>query len=248
MRIRLALIVCFLSTSLLGQEIKKKHLLRGVDDSVRYSVTIKEDSINGIALFSSQEHTLKIFGVKDIQTTKVHSDAFLEIQFKIPGGSGVKVRRKVLLCVSRGRIYKALDVLSEVTSRVSEVYDKVADSLKLFDEKEDYLVTLSIKQKKDSHYKAVLFESKKVESKYNPSQNESFEKPYELDFDPGGHFFYNSMKRLNKQFKVYSSKDNKTVEKFISEEVPCIQLYEKLYLLIDNEWCLDNGHDSLSCL
>ncbi len=248
MRIKFVLIVCFLSSSVLGQEIKKRYLLSGVDDSVSYSVTIKEDSINGIALFSSQDYTLKVFGVKDILMTTVHSGSFLEIQFKIPGGSGVRVRRKVLLCMSQGKIYKAMDILSEVTSRITEVYDKVADSLKLFDEKEDYLVTLSIKQTKDRHFKAVLFESKKVESKYNSSQNDSFERSYQLDFDPGGYFFYSSMKRLNKHYKVYSSKDNKAVQKFISEEVPCIQLYEKTYLLIDNDWYLDNGNDSLSCL
>ncbi len=247
MRIRLLLIVCFVSSNLLGQQIEKQYHLRSVSDSLRYSVTIEENVIDGFTTFSSKEDTLKIFGVQDIQTVTVHANAFLEIQFKMRGGSGVKVRRKVLLCVSQGKIYKTLDVLSEVTSRVTEVYDKVADSLKLFDEKEDYHVTISIKQE-GNHYKAVLSESKKVESKNNPSQNESFEKSYKLDFDPGGYFFYNSMKRLNKRYKIYSSKDNKTVEKFISQEVPCTQLHEKLYLLIDNEWCLDNGNDSLSCL
>jgi len=247
MRTKLVLIVCFVSSSLLGQGIEKQYLLHGVSDSLRYSVTVEENVIDGFTTFSSVEDTLKIFGVQDIQTATVHAEAFLEIQFKVSGGSGVKVRRKILLCVSQGKIYKTLDVLSEVTSRVTEVYDKAADSLKLFDEKEDYHVTLSIKQK-GNHYKAVLSESKKTESKYNPSQNESFDKAYTLDFDQGAYFFYNSMKRLNKRYKVYSSQNNEVIEKFISEEVPCLQLYEKLYLFINNEWYLDNGNDSLSCL
>lgn len=247
MRIRLVLIICFASSSLLGQQIEKQYLLRGISDSMRYSVTVEENVIDGFTTFSSVNDTLKIFGVQDIQIVTVHAEAFLEIQFKVRGGLGVTVRRKVLLCVSQGKIYKTLDLLSEITSRVTEVYDKVADSLKLFDEKEDYHVTLSIKQK-GNYYKAVLSESKKVESKYDPSQNESFGKSYELDFDPGGFFFYNSTKRLNKRYKIYSSQNNNTVEKFISEEVPCIQLYKNVYLLIDTEWCLDNGNDSLSCL
>lgn len=247
MRTKLTFIVCFVSSSLLGQEIEKQYLLYGVDDSLRYSIEIQEDVINEITTLSTQAHTLKIFKVQDIENVTVHVNTFLEIQFRVRGGSGVGVREKVLVCVTNGKIYRTLDILSDVTSRVSQVYDKVADSLQLFDEKEDYHVTISVKQK-GNHYKAVLSESKKVESKYDPSQNESFEKTYELDFDPGGYFFYNSTKRLNKRYKIYSSRNNNTVEKFISEEVPCIQLYEKLYLLIGNEWYFDNGNDSLSFL
>jgi hypothetical protein len=247
MRYRLALIVCFLSSALLGQEIEEEYCLKGIEDSLSYRVAIKQDLANEIATFRLQNYTLDIFGVQDIKRIERHANAFLEVQFRIRGGSGVKVRRTILLCVSQGRIYRSLDVLSEVTSRLNKVYNKVADSLQLFDEKEDYLITLSIESENDG-YKAVLFESTKVESKYDPSRNISFEKPYELDFDPGEYFFYNSMKRLNKRYKIHSSKENKTVEKFINEEVPCIQLYEERYLRIENEWCLDNGNDSLSCL
>ena len=245
MRIRLVLIVCFAFSSLLGQGIEKQYLLHGVDDSLCYSVSVIEDLENDVAIFSVNENVTKIFGVRGIEEITVHSAKFLEVRFVIRGGSNVKLRRNVLLCVSKGEVYKTLDILSEATSRVTEVYDKAADSLKLFDEKEDYNVTISIKQK-GNRYKAVLLERKKVESKYDPSQNESFEKSYELDFDPGGYFFYNSTKRLNKRYKIYSSQNNNTVEKFISEEVPCIQLYKNVYLFIDNKWCLDNGNDSLS--
>jgi hypothetical protein len=248
MRIRLTVIVCFLSFRILGQEIKEKHLLRGVDDNEPYSVTIQEDVVNEITTLSIGVNTVTISGVQDIKTVTLHSEVFLEVQFRIRGGSGIKVRRAVLLCVSQGKIYKALDVLSEVTSRVSEVYDKVADSLKLFDEKEDYQIMISIKHAEGKLYSAILSERIRIESKYNPTQNLSHDKPYELQFDPGGFFFYNSTKRLNRHYQIYSSRNNKTVDKFVSEEVPCIQLYDKRYLLIDHEWCLDNGNDSLTCL
>jgi hypothetical protein len=182
-----------------------------------------------------------------IEKITLHENAFLEIQFRVRGGAGVKMRRKVLICLSGGEIHRALDVISEVSSRVTEVYDKVADSLKLFDEKENYDLAVSIK-KKGTVFKATLSESIKIESKYDVSRGESFENTYELDFDTSGCFFYNSMKHLNKRYKVYSVRDNKAVEKFISMEVPCIKLYQSSYLLIGNEWCIDNGNDFLGCL
>lgn len=245
MRTKLVLIVIFVSSSLLGQGIEKQ-CLNGVDDSLRYSIEIQEDVINEITTLSIQEDTLKIFKVQDIENIAVHANTFLEIQFRVRGGSGVRVKEKVLVCVSNGKIYRVLDIFSDVTSRVTQVYDNVADSLQFFDEKEDYHVTISVKQK-GNFYKAVLTESKKIESKYDPSQNESFEKTYELNFDPGGYFFYNSIKRLNKRYEVYSVKDNKAVEKFISAEVPCIELHQGYYAFIDNEWCMNNGRDTLSC-
>jgi|GEM_PF-5713235 len=90
-----------------------------------------------LTAFRLQDYTLDIFGVQDINSIELHANAFLEVQFRIRGGSGVRVRRTVLLSVSEGRIYKSLDVLSEVTSRLNKVYNKMADSLKLFDEKKD---------------------------------------------------------------------------------------------------------------
>jgi hypothetical protein len=248
MRYRLALIICVLSSTLLGQEIEKEYCLKGIEDSLSYRVAIKQDFANEVATFRLQNYTLDILGVQDIKGIELHASAFLEVQFRIRGGSGVRVRRTVLLCVSEGRIHRSLDVLSEVTSRLNKVYNKMADSLKLFDEKEDYQVKISVNRIEEGDYKAVLTESKKVESKYNPSQNKSFEKSYELDFDHTGYFFYNSMQRLNKRYKVYSARDNKTSEKSISTEAaPCVQLYENRYLYLDDEWCFDNGQDSLSC-
>jgi hypothetical protein len=248
MRHALLFVLCFASLNLSGQQIKKEYTLCGVDDSLRYSVTIDENPANETTVVSFQKNALKIFGVQEVLSAQVHANSFLELKFRVRGGSGVKVRRNILICVSQGKVCKAIDFLSEITSRISTVYNKVADSLKLFDEKSDYHATLSIKQTEGKEYKAVLFESTKVESKHDPSQNVSFEKPYDLYFDPSGCFFYNSTRQLSKHYKIYSNKENKTVERFIGAEVPCIQLYEKLYLRIDNEWCLDNGHDSLSCL
>lgn len=248
MRHALLFVVCLASLNLLGQQIKKEYTLYGVNDSLRYLITIDENPVNETTIVSFQKNALKIFGVQEVLSAQVHVNSFLELKFRVRGGSGVKVRRNVLICVSQSKVYKAIDFLSEITSRLSTVYNKVTDSLKLFDEKSDYHATLSIKQTEGKEYRAVLFESTKVESKYDPSQNVMFEKPYELYFDPSAYFFYNSTRQLSKHYKIYSNKESKTVERFIRAEVPCIQLYQKLYLRINNEWCLDNGHDSLSCL
>lgn len=61
-------------------------------------------------------------------------------------------------------------------------------------------LSISLNRMDGSRYKAILSESVNVDSKYDPSQNGSFEKTYELDFDPGGYFFHNSMIRSDKRY------------------------------------------------
>lgn len=246
-------VVHFISSFCLAQKTVqvKQYLVKGLDDKT-YSLVMKEYFTDKVTFYLSNGQkvmdSLALYGDRGIETIDIKSETFLDIKFKIRGGTGTAVRREVLICCSENKLHKSLDLISDVVSRLTEVYNKAADSLKLFDEKSDYHATLSIKQTEGKEYRAVLFESTKVESKYDPSQNVSFEKPYELYFDPSGYFFYNSTRQLSKHYKIYSNKENKTVERFIGAEVPCIQLYQKLYLRIDNEWCLDNGHDSLSCL
>jgi hypothetical protein len=139
-----------------------------------------------------------------------------------------------------------LNVLSDFTSIVNEVYDEPSDSLKLFEEEEDYHIKISINQK-GLLYKAVLVESERIKSKYDPSQNTSVEKTYILDFDITECYFFNSIKHLNKLYKIYSIKDDKTFEKFINEEVPCIEFDQFYYIRLGNDWCVNNGRDILSC-
>lgn len=246
MKYQLGLIIFFISTSLLAQHARE-YRLRGVDDSIGYVVTINEDLINDVVTFSTTKDTIKVFRTRGIENVTLNTETFLEIEFRMRDGSGVKVRRKVLLCVSHNKVHKALDIVSGITSRVTEVYDKLVDSLKLFDETQNYNTTLSIRQLEGNQYKVMVLEDSKVESKYDPSQNMAFKKLHELDFDLNGCFFYNSVKQLSKRYKIYSSRDDKTVEKYVSAAVPCIELYQSLYLLIDNEWCIDNGQDFLSC-
>jgi hypothetical protein len=234
-----------MTLNLSAQHAKKEFSLLGVDDSLNYRLVIDQNFSNETATFSSQGHNVTIFGVQDLLVFKVHEAAFLELQFRVRGGTGVKVRRTVLICISSGEIYRAFDITSVVESRLDKVYNKQADSLKLFDEKEDYNIKISI-IKDEARYKAVLFESTRVESKYDPSKNVLFEQSYTLDFDLRGHFFHNSMKTINKSYKVYSINDHKTVDRFISGEFPSIQLHQRIYIFINKKWCLDNGHDFLT--
>ncbi len=242
----LFLFTCFGYTMLYAQERLSQYHLTGVGDDSLYTLSLNHEIGTDFTSVSVKGHELKIFGVLDVVGIHVFVDTFLELRFRVRSGTGGKVRRSVLLCVSKGKIYKAMDFNSESIWRVAQVFDTMADSLKLFDEKSDYRASLSI-QKIENSYEAILSETDKVESKHNPAQNVSFEKSFKLEFDLNGRYFYNETKRLNKRYKIYLSKEGRVIEKFITEEVPCVQLQENVYLITEYGWCSENDDDTLTC-
>ena len=233
----------FLSHLLFSQSPLHEYHLIGIDDHVDYKIRIEEDFENEMISFKTGKDVLLIHDVRSVDTVITHLERFLEVKLRIRGGSGVKVREKILLCVNAGKIFINLLVRSDVESKLTKVYDKVADSLKLFDEEEQYHVNISIEEKSNS-FIATLIESNYVRSKFDPSQNESFKETYPLNFDTNGYYFFNSSKNLNDKFKLYSYKENKYFEKFLSTEAPAIELANGSYFFIDGIWYTE-GRDNI---
>lgn len=235
MRLLPIVVLIFLSQSLLAQNSPKEYHLIGIDDNVDYKIRIEEDLAKDIVLFSTNEDGLLVYDVRGIDTVINHLKRFLEVKFIIRGGTGVKIREKALFCVEKGKLFMSLLIRSDAVSRVTKVYNKEADSLKLFDEDEQYHVNISIESKNNS-FMATLYEREYVRSKFDPSQNKSFENTYRLNFDRNGYYFFNSSKNLNDKFKVYSHQSNKYTEKFLSTESPAIELTNRSYFFIDGIW------------
>ena len=94
-------------------------------DDVNDKITLKLNSKEMLCLndYRGLEEDMKILGNK-----------FIIIQYKTRGGSGVKMIRTALVCISNGKLCKALDVLSTESYEFKDTYDKATDSLKLYDE------------------------------------------------------------------------------------------------------------------
>jgi hypothetical protein len=244
---KLGLVFCFLCSNLFGNQGDRQYTLIGLDDGRKYAVTVSDKYAEDLATFSIKGDSLTILGVRGIDTLSIHSGKFFEVKFRVRGGSGVRLREVVLLSISGQRIHRNLHIQSDVSSRMDRAYDRVADSLKLFDEKSDYHVTIGIKEF-DSRYQLLLAESKVVTSKYNPSQNESFQKSYELTYDVGGHFFYYNLVQFDRSFEISTPNDDTTTTRFVNGQLPAIQLHGWFYMLVDNKWCTKSANgDALFC-
>ncbi len=247
MRINILLVFSLVSSGLFGKTYDRSYSLRDFSDGSVCSVTIKEDVVNEIITLSTGTSSLKILAALDIETIVVHSEAFLEVKFRVKGGSGTKARRSVVICVSNGAIYKSLDVSSTFVSRLSKTYNSRADSLKLFDEQQHYYVKIEITRTPDGDYKCILDESIDIRSKYSPSDNLFQKQAYELHFDSHGFYFYNVMKLFDRDCQTYSKSQGRIINKAAGEAVPCIQLFETLYVYIEGEWCISADDGTVTC-
>lgn len=244
MKLRLTAALLFVSHILLAQNLLESYHLLGIDDNVDYNIRIDEDLVKDIVSFHTEGNVLTIYGVRQIDTIITHLDKFLEVKFVVWRGTGVKNRVKVLLCVDNGKIFTSLLIDSDLESRVTEVYNKVADSLKLFDEEEQYHVLISIAEKAGG-FVATLTESNYVLSKYDPSSNTSSKEVFRLNFDESGHYFFNSSKSLNNRYRVYSYKENSYSEKLISTEASAVELQYGIYFFIDGMWYREGRDNTL---
>ena len=114
---------------------------------VLYSIENKLSKINlcldelneKIIINLSSSESLCINGFKDLtEEIKVIKRKFLLFKFRIRGGTGVALRRSVLVCISNDRLFKVFDVLSMVRSQCKENYIPKVDSLNEFDENHNY--------------------------------------------------------------------------------------------------------------
>jgi hypothetical protein len=74
------------------------------------------------------------------QDMKVLNQKFIELRFSMRGGTGVRVCRYVLICVSNNKLYRSIDQISLFSSVFKETYDASIDSLHLYDESSTYQV------------------------------------------------------------------------------------------------------------
>jgi len=54
---------------------------------------------------------------------KIHQKKFVELLLEMRGGSGEAVRKYVIICVSNGKLYKSIDVISLVKNTVTGISD-----------------------------------------------------------------------------------------------------------------------------
>ena len=228
----------FICTDGASQVIEKKKLTLTslLNESVK--VNIELDNVNDrITFVLNTKEILCINGYRDlVENIKVLNKKFVSIHYKIRGGSGVKMRRTALVCISKGRLYKALDVLSMESYAFKETYDKVTDSLGLYDESGIYTLKFDNLRNDKQSIQLSAIQYDKVKSKHDKNKNYEKTDTIKFYFDEKNKVFYTKYISMKGNYKIEIEGAKSEQRIFKGEKYPFIKLRNDEYIFIDNVW------------
>jgi hypothetical protein len=218
------------------------------------TVYLKLDVVNErITVQLNPSQTLCINGFKGFeQKPTILNQKFMELQFKIRGGSGVAIRRYVLICISESKLCKAIDVLSMISSKFEKTYVSSIDKLNLYNESSIYKLSFTMSQDDDQNNILVVKQYEKIYSKDKPNKNHETQDVLTFSFDKVNKVFYNTQEDLKGSFDIDDDIGGSFAKKiFNSELYPVIKLRNEEYFFINKNWYIKDGKSHLtefSCL
>jgi hypothetical protein len=167
-------------------------------------------------------------------TIEVHliNRRFLQVDYGVRGGSGLGLRKTLILSVSKSRINASMLVTS---------YTKLVS----FD-KEQFL-ELKLKQVKEDRSNYEITGIIHVEKKFKqlPQKNSSSNEHVALEFDANENVFYSSHETISGYFKVYDDKIHEFIKKHLNNTVPVITIESSTYYFVNGEWYERSDNDTL---
>lgn len=217
-------------------------------ENKEFILQVKPDVNNEkIIITLNPKETLCINGYSGFdQQIKVLNEKFIELHFRMRGGSGVAIRRYVLVCVSGVKLYKPIDVLSLVRSEFKETYVPSIDSLNLYDESSLFSLKFNLLQDHGQRFKLYVTQSEEVISKYDPSKNHLYKDSLELKFDESCSVFYDEFRNLRGHFDISSDDGSSKEIIFKGEKYPAIKLRNAEYYYINQKWLMRDRKNHLS--
>lgn len=200
------------------------------------NVNIEFDNINDRIIFRlNSKKKLSICGYRGlVGDIKILGQKFISVNYYVRGGSGVKMQKTTILCISHGELYKALDILSNESYDFNETYDRATDSLELFNEHGLYsLKIIELEDMKETfRLSTVMYQT--VMSKHDKKDNYKKIDTIKFFFDEKNNSFYMKYLSLIGDYTIEGSKNGQRT--FYGEKYPSIKLRDDEYVNIDKVW------------
>ena len=164
------------------------------------------------------------------------NDCFLKVVYECRAGSGESLEQLLLLCIKNNKFCQSMNVNSLSRYDVNTVFNKRADSLKLFDEHGLYDLKLKIEGNSNKTYKSDIFIHDESISKRAPITNHRYDKIFVLNFDSTQNIFYNAYENISEYFTIYNPKHQKTSRQYVLGRFPAIQFGKIKYYYIRGCW------------
>ena len=157
---------------------------------------------------------------------------FLKITYDYMAGSDLHNERIIVICIKDDKLCVPLSVTSLFSSEITQVYDRVADSLKLFNEKSLYQIKVNATI--DDRLIVNIHDENK--SKHDPKTNYNRNYHTVLLFDQKQNIFYNGHENLAAYYTIFHPDTYSEERKYLWGYFPLISLGKSDYYYIKGQW------------
>ena len=176
---------------------------------------------------------------------KVLNKSFLRIDYRVRAGTGMDLKRTIILCVSGRHLIQSLDVTSFFKEEFID-FSKPVDTANLVDVKTVYALQLNLKDDVQRHYILHIKIHDTRRSKSEPKTNYAHDSEVDLSYDSTRNIFYSTHKKTSRYFTIYDPKTGKDRKRYIRGTFPAVKLGEYEYYLIKNVWYEKNRYGDLT--
>lgn len=219
---------------------KKSFALNSLEDKPT-NINVEWDIVNNkitIALTPSEAFCISGYVPDErVEKMEILDKRFLLLSFRTRGGTGIGLGQTILICVSNGHLYKALNIIASEDYYFTKTYNKEVDAQAMYDESEKYRVhIISIQESKKSNYKLTVTQYDKVKSKYNPNTNHETLDTLRFNFDEKNKVFYDKYILLNGSYTVIDNPQKNKQMDFSGQKYPGIEGITRKGLFYGNEY------------
>ncbi|MGZ3750659.1 MAG: hypothetical protein ACXVAU_05250 [Mucilaginibacter sp.] len=203
----------------------------GKDEKIQMVTDPEKDKLTITYL----KDTLFVHDIINIEKAKILSKNFLEIVYTIGGGSGLHIKRTLILSVNNKVICQSLDIMSFLHEEFID-YSKQPPTPDAPDVISHYRTTLDLAGSDSQNYKLQVKIHDEQKSKDAPRTNYKRDNETILNYDAAQQIFYSTHQRLSRYFTVYDPKTQKNVKKYMLGTFPVVKLGKNEYYYIKGEW------------
>ncbi len=241
---RLLIITLFLVGFTGNRAVGQAFLLSSVDGN-ETSIKLFFNDERDIITISCAKDTLTINGVTYIDTIIVLDKRFLLVNYNIRAGSGLHMRRSLIVTVKNNILCQALHITSLFSEEFID-FSKPVPSSNPISESSLFNVKFSINRNTASNYVLITHIHDEKKSIDSPKTNYERDNELTLNFDAIQNIFYSNYENLSQYFTIVDPKTQEETKQYLVGTFPMIQLGSDKYYYLKNEWYEQNEEGSLT--
>jgi hypothetical protein len=234
------LATCFSNVS--SQHIKplfKQDLTYTIEsiEGTLQNIRLHRDYLNNLLIISHDKDTINIGNCLSINgKISILSRYFLKVSYRVKIGTNIRVNRMLLLCVERNKLHSALHITQLSSYTLDQLFDSLADTKKLFDEKSRYDANLTLLGENIGDFRLVGDIDDKNVSRLNPGSDYHVDNSTLLKFDKNENVFISNYEKVDRSLPIYYAQDSVSKMTHLRGTYPVVSLGKMKYLFIGEEW------------